>query len=118
MARLLKPSIREGSKTLGLPPSNLLIPKNFSLKREDPENSKSPQLVKQWADTELWFHKDDKFKRPKCKISAKLYTNDCNMGASPSSRVFVHVWTKVLKEYMREFNYMANCANLTFGVSP
>lgn len=40
------------------------------------------------------------------------------MGKSPASRVFLHVWTKVLNEYMREFNYMANCANLSMNVTP
>ena len=75
-------------------------------------------MIKQWSDTELWYQKDDKFERPKCKVSLKIYTNDCGLGSQPSSRVFAHMWNGVLSEYMREFNYMANCANMGFGVSP
>jgi len=48
----------------------------------------------------------------------KLYTKDCELGIAPEARVFGHVWTQVLNEYMREFNYMANCANMSLSVNP
>lgn len=48
----------------------------------------------------------------------KIYTNDCGLGKAPESRVFAHMWTQVLNEYMREFNYMANCASMDFSVAP
>ena len=48
----------------------------------------------------------------------KVYTNDCHLGQMPKAKIFANVWTKVLDEYMREFNYMANCANLSLSVAP
>jgi len=48
----------------------------------------------------------------------KMYTPDCLLGISPNSRVFINLWTLMLNEYLREFNYMANCANMNLDVSP
>ena len=53
--KLRRPSIEIGAKTLGLPPSNRLIPKNFDLKPRDPKHSEKPVLLRQWADTDLWY---------------------------------------------------------------
>ena len=48
----------------------------------------------------------------------KIYTPDCLLGKSPNSRVFINLWNLILNEYLREFNYMANCANLSFEMNP
>lgn len=66
----------------------------------------------------MWYKKDDQFGRPKSFVSLKVYTQDCNLGRSPDARVFVNVWAQVQNEFLREFNYMANCANLQFEVQP
>lgn len=119
LQKIQRPSLIPGAKKLlGLPPANKLIPKNFEIKAANPKLSVKPNLIKQWADTDLWYMKDDKYERPKCKVSMKLYTNDCGLGFTAESRVFANVWSKVLDEYMREFNYMANCANMSFTVTP
>jgi len=47
----------------------------------------------------------------------KLYTNDCDFGYDNKTRVFASVWQNVQNEYLREFNYMADCANLHFQVN-
>lgn len=69
-------------------------------------------LLRQWPDGDLWYMKDDKFKRPKAIINLKLYSNDCMFGRTAQSRVFVEVWKNVVKEYLREFYYMASMAEL------
>ena len=66
---------------------------------------------------DLWYQKDDKFERPKSQVSMKIYTNDCSFGSTPDSRTFAHLWSQILNEHMREFNYMANCASLHLTVS-
>lgn len=118
MNRLRRPSVSFGKKGMGLPPSNTLIPRQFELKQRDPVHAAKPLLVHQSENTELWYQKDDKFDRPKCKISVKVYTNDCGLGSHPQSRVFAHLWTQVFNEYTREFNYMASCASLKLSVLP
>ena len=61
--------------------------------------------------------KDDKFERPKAHVSVKIYTNDNEFGLNPKKRVFANVWKNAQDEYLREFKYMADCANLDFSVS-
>lgn len=42
----------------------------------------------------------------------RLYTSDLNFGTTPMSRVFAEVWKGCLEEYLREYKYMADCAEL------
>ena len=111
---ITEPHPELNTKKLDLPPPNNLIPKKYDVLDANEEYSAAPQLLKQWDDTDLWYKKDDKFGRPKAQVALKIYTADCNFGFTAQSRVFVKVWRAVLGEHLREFNYMAECANLTF----
>jgi secreted Zn-dependent insulinase-like peptidase len=73
--------------------------------------------LKQWEDTDLWYKKDDKFEKPKAYINMKIYTTDCGFCVQDDARVFASVWQGVQEEYLREFNYMADCANLGNSVN-
>lgn len=64
---------------------------------------------------DLWFKKDNKFVKPKGLIGLKVYTHDLDFGLSPVARVFGELWNKCLNEYVREFCYMADCADLSFS---
>lgn len=44
----------------------------------------------------------------------KMYTADNEFGFTPEARVFANLWENIGLEYMREFNYTAECANLNF----
>lgn len=103
---------------MDLPPSNTLIPKNFDILPKAPEMSQKPTLLTSNDNYDLWYLKDDKFERPKAYVSLKIYTGDCLLGKDPKARTFVNLWSEIQSDYMREFNYMANCANLSFEVSP
>lgn len=116
-AKILTPKCEIKSKKLDLPPPNNLIPKNFDVLDANESYSSKVQILKQWEDTDLWYKKDDKFQRPKAVVNMKLYTNDCDFGFNNETRVFASVWQNVQNEYLREFNYMADCANLHFAVS-
>ena len=116
--RIVHPNVEIRSQKLDLPPPNNLIPKNFGILPKNEEFSREPTLLKQWDSIDLWYKKDDRFDRPKSKVSMKIYTNDCQMGRTLDSRVFVNLWAHIQNEYLREFNYMANCANLSFSVTP
>jgi len=77
---------------LDLPPPNVLLPKNFDILPANVVYSAYPKLIKQWAECDLWYKKDDKFKLPKAKIGAKLYTNDSDFGITKKGVVFAHLW--------------------------
>ena len=80
----------------------------------NPNLSQQPTLLQSWDDTEVWFMKDDKFKRPKGIVNLKFYTNDCSISKTTEGRLFLEVWNACLDEYKREFCYMADLADLEF----
>ena len=51
---------------------------------------------------------------PKAIVSLKIYTDDCDLGKTVEAKVQSQVWDNVLKEYLREFLYNAECASLGF----
>lgn len=50
-------------------------------------------------------------------VNVKYYTNDCMFGRTPQARVFIEVWNNIVKEYLREFYYMASMAELDASMS-
>ena len=102
-------------KKLDLPPPNNLIPANFEILPKDADLSARPQLVQQWDGADLWYMKDDRFKKPKGIVACKLYTSDLHFGVAPQAALFAEVWKRVLQEYLREYAYMADCAQLSLS---
>ena len=43
----------------------------------------------------------------------KIYTPDCDYGKTLKGRLFAEIWQKVQSEYLREFDYQAQCAYLS-----
>ena len=93
LLNLLKnPVVADNGKKLDLPPENNLLPKNFDILAEDAANSAKPTLIHQWEDTDLWFKKDDQFKKPKGIVTCKIYSSDLYFGQTPKARVFGLMW--------------------------
>ena len=77
LVQLRTASVPENGKCLDLPPPNNLIADNFDILPEDESLSTKPKLVHQWEGiADLWYKKDDKFKKPKAIIACKIYTPD------------------------------------------
>ena len=74
--------------------------------------------MQQWDElADLWYKKDDKFKKPKGIVACKIYTDDLLYGQSPLAFVFAEVWKRSLTEVLREFSYMSYAADLDFTFS-
>ena len=115
---LRAPNVVDNGKLLDLPPQNNLIATNFDVLAEEQSLSARPQLLSKFDGVaDLWYLKDDKFKKPKAIVSCKIYTADLGFGTSPEAAVFAEVWRRVLSETLREFTYMADCAKLDFSAS-
>lgn len=118
LAHLRNAQVADNGKPLDLPPQNNLIATNFDLLPADESLSVRPQLVQQWDGLgDLWYKKDDFFKKPKGIVACKIYTGDLEHGKSAETAVFSAVWNRVLQETLREFTYMADCAKLSFEIS-
>lgn len=98
--------------SLGLPPANMLLASNTILVSD--ENSKEPVKIASWPEGQVWFKHDAEFRRPKGILGLKIYTSDHGFGNCPKARVFAEVWHGCFNEYVREFSYMADCADLSF----
>lgn len=109
---LILPGLKKNGKVLDLPLENVLLPTNFDLLPST--NATEIECVKKWDNGEVWYKKDDKFLRPKGIVNMRLYTTDCQFAKTPQGRLFAEVWLKCLKEFTREFTYMAKCASLDF----
>jgi secreted Zn-dependent insulinase-like peptidase len=59
-----------------------MIPKNFDVLPENKEKSEKPTLVFQDGNNDLWYHKDDKFERPKAVVQAAIYVDQNNAANS------------------------------------
>ena len=75
-----EPAVKENGKKLDLPPPNVLLPSKFEIHADS--ESKLTTFVKHWDESDLWFKKDDKFKKPKGNIAVKIYTNDLHFGTT------------------------------------
>lgn len=74
--------------------------------------------MQQWDGiADLWYKKDDKFKKPKGIVGCKVYTADLGLSNNAETKVFTDVWRRMLIESLREFTYMADCAKLSFNMS-
>jgi len=102
---MLKPECRENGKLLDLPPKNTLLPKSFEIMDSDSSLSSKPALIQQWDESEMWYKKDDQFKKPKAFVSMKIYSNDCYFSESAKGKVFGDLWSSCLQESLREFAY-------------
>lgn len=61
--------------------------------------------------------KDDEFVRPKACVGIKIYCHQDEEALGPvDKRMFARVWEDVLGEYLAEFRYMAECANLDSSI--
>ena len=113
------PKLPEGC--VGMPPVNTLLPENLDIVAADSVNSSVPTLIKEWpGDTEVWFLKDDKFQRPKAFVSLKVYPHTGFLqehGKSANGKVLADEWVQCIKEYLREFIYMASMASLEVEIS-
>ncbi len=89
---------------LGLPPKNVFIPDKLEVK--EPASCKVPAVVQVDEGGESWLLKDHQFKMPKAAVGLKMYMKGL-AEASIEGAVFVSLWSRMLEEQMREFNYMA-----------
>lgn len=117
LERFKNPQVKDNGKKLDLPPLNTLLPTNFDVLPNNEAHSQTVKLLQTWEDTEVWFKKDDEFKRPKGIVNLKMYSNDNSTSQTPEGRLFLEVWNECLQEYRREFCYMADLANLEFDHS-
>lgn len=98
------------------PPVNILFPEDLSVLPELPTDPKNPSKIYTDDHMEIWHQKCSKFKVPSVIIVDNFYSNDCGFLNTIEGSVFMELWSRVIREYFREFNYMAQQACLSFSL--
>jgi secreted Zn-dependent insulinase-like peptidase len=104
-------------EVLGYPPPNDFIPnKDPVINKLDLEEPANPTLIRgkteeeELAQSKVWFKQDDSFNQPFVWARVRLLTTDCDFSRTPKSLIFFSLWNHLMKECMREENYMSGLA--------
>ena len=103
-----------------MPESNPFFPENLDVL--EAEEAKEPVAkVHSEPGLTVWHSQDHEFKKPKVHARAVLRTTDLfykeGVETNPVEVAFTQVWENVIGEYLREFSYTAEMANLESWVS-
>jgi secreted Zn-dependent insulinase-like peptidase len=88
-----------------LPEKNNFFPTDLDVLDANESESSAVKCIAKSISSIVWYAKDDQFKNPKLEVSANYYTTDAGWGKKPEQKVFLELWSKVIDEYLREFNY-------------
>ena len=113
--KMINPKIPEECK-MGDPPVNNMFPHDLSILPETEIDPKIPQMIYNDHSMEIWHQKCTKFNVPTVIYIDNFYSNDCGYLDTVEGRVFIQLWTTIVSEYFREYNYMAGQANLYFSI--
>lgn len=131
------------SYSIKFPPVNVFIPRKFELYPLEPlpeemnkelnileneakieENNKPviqnrfPKVIFSNDFGKLFYKQDHLFRIPKIAYNLNIYLNLENGPNYHQNRIFLAIWSAILKEYLNEFNYLADMANLKVDLIP
>lgn len=95
------------------PPVNILFPNDLKILAES--DADKPERIFTDKNMEIWTQTCVKFKVPTVIVVDNFYSNDCGILNTAEGRVFVQIWARVIREYFREYNYMAEKASMYFS---
>ena len=100
--KMQNPVVADNGKKLDIPPLNTFLPQNFDILPEDKTVSEKPVKITESGleDVDLWYKKDDTYKKPKGVYACKIYTSDLYFGQTPKARVFAKMWKACLDSLM------------------
>ncbi|PRQ44705.1 putative insulysin [Rosa chinensis] len=102
------------NKNLHLPARNVFIPTDLSLKNEN-EKVKCPVLLRKSPYTTLWYKPDTMFFTPKAYV--KIDFNCPHASGSPEAGVLTNIFTHLLMDYLNDYAYYAQVAELYYGIN-
>ncbi|KAB8360827.1 hypothetical protein FH972_024561 [Carpinus fangiana] len=100
---------------LYLPGKNEFIPSRLDVEKKDTtEPAQSPKLIRNDANTRLWFKKDDQFWVPQASLQIILRNPICNL--SPRATVMAACYVQLVHDALGEYTYDAELAGLNYGL--
>ncbi|KAK9921921.1 hypothetical protein M0R45_030414 [Rubus argutus] len=102
------------NENLHLPAPNVFIPTDLSLKKEN-EKVKCPVLLRKSPYSTLWYKPDTMFFTPKAYV--KIDFNCPHTSGSPEAEVLTSIFTHLLMDYLNDYAYYAQVAELHYGIN-
>jgi insulysin len=101
--------------SLHLPHRNEFVPTRLSVERKEvPEPSQAPKIIRHDDRARVWFKKDDRFWVPKATIHATL--RNPLVWATPANYVKTKVFCDLVKDALVEYSYDAEIAGLDYNL--
>lgn len=101
---------------LFLPHVNEFIPTKLDVeKREVPEPSKAPKLIRNDEGARTWWKKDDQFWVPKGNVIVTM--RNPLASATPANGVKTKMYCELVKDALVEYSYDAEIAGLEYGLA-
>lgn len=113
LKKINNPKMPEDCK-LGDPPLNKLFPNNLEILEMKKSDQEIPEMIHTDKWMEIWYQKWVKFNTPTVYVIDSFYTNDCGILNTIEGKTFHWLWTRVIHEYFREYNYMAEQTSMSF----
>ncbi|CAF9915700.1 MAG: Insulinase (Peptidase M16) [Heterodermia speciosa] len=117
-------AVKEAGKTtpqtripeLFLPHINEFIPTKLDVeKREVPEPTKAPKLIRNDEEARTWWKKDDQFWVPKGNVLVSM--RNPLVSATPANVVKGKLYCELVKDVLVEYSYDAEIAGLDYGLA-
>jgi insulysin len=110
ISRLQSPSIDVSQKQLSYPLPNPYITTGHTLL--DPGTDKLPREILKNEHSRAWHKQDSKYRVDKVQGQVMIYCNSCRFDTSAYCFSLAELWNKLLKETIREENYLAELSGL------
>ncbi|KAJ8755593.1 hypothetical protein K2173_022172 [Erythroxylum novogranatense] len=99
---------------LHLPPHNVFIPTDLSLKTSQ-DKVKLPILLRKSIYSSVWYKPDTTFGVPKAFVKINFSCPLCS--SSPDTEVLSDIFTRLLMDYLNEYAYYAQVADLHYSIN-
>jgi insulysin len=101
---------------LHMPHKNEFIPTRLSVeKKEVPQPTKAPKLIRHDDHVRVWFKKDDRFWVPKATFYVTL--RNSLVWATPANHVKAKMYCELVRDALMEYSYDAELAGLDYNLS-
>ncbi|KAM1079537.1 hypothetical protein FF1_014341 [Malus domestica] len=102
------------NENLHLPAHNVFIPTDLSLKN-DHEKANCPVLLRKSPCSTLWYKPDTMFFTPKAYV--RIHFTCPHTSESPETEVLTKMFTRLLMDYLNEYAYYAEVAELFYAIT-
>jgi secreted Zn-dependent insulinase-like peptidase len=105
-------------RDLNLPEKNLFMAKNFEIiHKTERLASQDPKKLLQDAKMTVWHLLDGQFLLPKVSMKILLRPTTMDIHTNPETALMAALWVDELIDFLRDFSFMAQSANLDIGIT-